>query len=238
MRNKVLYRTTNLWNILLFIVISFIFFLIQQSAYLAVSILDKNFITQSLSSYPLIVILYISLVYTSYNLLKVAKYLFVLLFVVQTGIIIFNLFQDFSKLIIVTTGVQIIFSYYFYNFLILELESAVYNTTIHPSSLFENSWQRVEVFNENKKIGYLTNWDENGFNVHFYDKDLAEDFTRLTIKFETKVLEVNIKASWQDREKKNMGFFVIEQDNSSHGFNWNDLYCTLLDMGFEIGYIR
>jgi hypothetical protein len=239
MNNKIIYRTTNLWNILLFITISLVFFLIQQSAYSSVSILDKSFILENISKYSYIFIFYLIVFFSVYNLQKISKYLFACFFLFQLTLVVFNLFQDFSKLIVLTSGIQIIFAYYFYNFLALELKSAAYNTTVDCKNLFDNNWQGVHVVVDEKQVGYLTNWDESSFNVYYFNGYDLKKTDIITLRFKNKKLDVPVKVGWTNKELSKVGFFVRDSvEKTYHDFDWSDLYGTLLDMGFEIGYIK
>lgn len=238
MRTKIYYRTTNLWNILLFTSISLVYFLIQESAYSSISMLDKQFLTQAVLKQPYVFILYSLTSLSIYFLKPISKYLFFVYIAVQLLLILLNLSSDFSKLIVVTSGVQIVFSYYFYNFLVGELKSAAYNSNTSKKDLFENSWREVVAFVGNTQLGYLSNWDENGFNIVWNSDLRPKTIKEISLRFENKEFKTEVNCAWISSEGS-VGFLVrSELDKSFHDFNWSDLYCILLDMGFKTGYIR
>ncbi len=90
-----------------------------------------------------------------------------------------NLSVDFSKLIIIALFLYTLITYYFYQFLSIEVAESYYNPLYNEDDLFPPMLKRLECELVDEKgnlaTGWLTNWNENGCFVYLNNSETEMD---------------------------------------------------------------
>ncbi|MBC75787.1 MAG: hypothetical protein CME64_07210 [Halobacteriovoraceae bacterium] len=171
-----------------------------------------------------------------------SKYLFVAVVGAASGITIFNLFDHFSKLITISLFLYLITSYYFYQFLKIEIDEAYYNPSFSEDDLFEPMLTKLncEVRDTNTGNVYqarLTNWNPNGCFV--YLENPVEDIDFKNAQITTSLSETSFNSvavlACRTQDKKGFGFRV---PSTKGDFGWREYYSILDQMGFNVELLR
>jgi len=245
MKMKIIHRSSIIWNLILFMLLSFMFIYLQKAIYLERSAFSLEFLKMTLVEN---IYLFSTLILTSlliYNLKKVCKlfYVFSVLFVSVYSII--NIFEEFSKLILVVLFVYFLLSYYFYFLLKSDLNLSFYNPSYDEKNLFDPMLFKMKC-SLNYKVaakdesvsGYLTNWDDVGCFISL-NSELPKNATvkRLQISFDNQNFEDNVKVVTLLKNRKGLGI-KFNTNKTNNIFNWNELNKIITDMGISVEYVK
>jgi hypothetical protein len=245
MKMKIIHRSSIIWNLILFMLLSFIFIYIQKAIFLEKSAFSLDFLKVTVLDN---LYLLSSLVVTSlliYKLKKICKIVYIgtVLFVSVYSVL--NLFEEFSKLILVVLFLYFLLSYYFYFLLKSDLNLSFYNPSFDNNNLFDPM-----LFKINCSVGYkvngvesstdgcLTNWDDAGCFISLSSALPKNSIVnKLSISFDNQTFEDDVKVVTilKDREGLGLSFNL----NKSHNiFNWNELNKIITDMGISVEYVK
>lgn len=232
---RILYRSSVVWNLILFCFCSYIFLYLQNIYLLGETLTQKetalNFFRAHIPYVSFVVITVILV----YNLKRSAKY-FVSLLTIWTLIYsTINLFEEFSKFIVILLFFYLLCSYYLLQFFNMEKKESYYNSLYSDNLLFEPMLQKIKVqikFQDENVSGYLTNWSDEGGYVYLEqnsDKNIRRG--ELTLSY----LENEFKNPIYvvSRKKNGFGFKVGKKSQSATDLGWNEFYEIIEEMGLK-----
>ena len=194
---KVISRSLILWNIILFAVLSIVFFHVSGSHVLNLSAFTFEFYNQAKSLYIIISVLAGFLFLSAFFVVRSSKLFFALLVLSVSSVVIMQLSDDFSKLILVILFVYLVVSYYYYQFLGVEVNQSCYIKNFSDDYLFEPMLHRINVnleWNEESAEGFLTNWDENSCFVKLNENKRLPSYVKIKVYINDEVFEDSAKV--------------------------------------------
>ena len=239
MNLKIIHRSSSIWNIIVFTLLS-IFFLFAQDAiihdksalnflYLKAFIINSKFLV----GFTLFTIISI------FSMRKSSRYLYSLQAACIIGLIIKDLFYDFDKFIILMLFIYILFSYYFYILLSLELKRAFVNPGFSTNELFDPMLKKIKctlTLKDEQFEGYLSNWDEYSC---FMSLKLLQNPTertgRLVIFYDDHEFSQSAQVATMALGY-GVGVKFLAEDNNL--FNWNEFNKIINDLGFNVEYLK
>jgi hypothetical protein len=242
MNMKIFYRSTTVWNILLYVMLSFVFIYLSRAIYVSSSIFEKEFLLGFLRSNAYIIALYVATCLSVYALVRVSKVFFILTALASIGFISYLLIMDFSKLITLILFLYIIISYYLYNFLDTQLNEAFYNPMFKEDNLFEPMLKKFKCsceLKDKKVLGYLTNWNENGFYIYLDEEVRPREMknVKINIYFEEHEFSCRVKLVSSLKDNKSFGLKVIDH-NESEDLSWFSFYQIIDKMGYQVEFLQ
>lgn len=241
MNLKVKSRSIIIWNMAIFLGLSFLFLHVQIALIREISALNFSLIKINLFNLKEILVVIVLAIYSVLNLKKWSQFAYFLAVASVTGFTIFLLSENFSKSILVALGLYLAIAYYFYQFLILELEEACYNPGFHEKHLFSPMLKKIEVTlknNEEVFQGYLTNWNENSCYIYLKEitnfKNLEEIICH--VHFCDKNFESLAKITSLSKDQRGVGLRFIE--NKDETFNWESFYTITEQQGLTAELIK
>jgi len=242
MKLKIFYRSATIWNIILFVMLSFIFLFIQESILNNKSILDIIFFKNVVNSFKYYIGLTFIGVVSLYFLKTFSKVIYSLIILSAVCVTSYNLYLDFSKLITIVLFLFVLISYYYYHLLNIELKQSFYNAGFSKNNLYDPMLFTIVSKIKSKKSeamieGYLTNWNEDGCFIHSKSKyDVVGSKVELAISFEGQEFKQAGEIVSCNKGKENFGIRFINEKKT--GYNWKDFYNIINDMGFEVEFLR
>jgi hypothetical protein len=250
MKLKIIHRSSTIWNIIVFVLLTF-FFLFAESAILKnKSGFDLQFFRSFILDQKIFLIGVLITSLSIYLHMKVSRFfllLTTLLTIIKTTI---DLYSDFDKFIITMLFFFILVAYYYLILLKTELQKAYLSPNFSTRELFDPmlykipcgvtaDQEQLEIAID-KVIGsesYLLNWDEDSCFISCKWQDLPKN---KKIKF---VVEYNGYIFSQKAKivsfKKNLGLglvFLNERENLT--FKWAEFNKIINDLGFTVGYLK
>lgn len=244
MNVSVFYRSVTVWNIILFTLLMFFFLFFQEGLFYSKSVFDKEFAKQAiLSLAPLIGVLAVT-AFSVFKLKKSSKVLFLLSIFSVASLTIVNLSADFSKLVVISLFLFALTSYYFYQFLKIELDEAYYNPQYDMDNLFDPMLKKLacEVHDSEsgaKYQGVLTNWNLNGCFVSledFGDSGQALKKVVLTAFLEDRTFKAAGSLASMTKDKKGIGLRLSNKREEE--FGWRDYYSVIDQMGYKVEMLK
>ena len=169
MNFKVKYKSPIVWNIILFLVFSFIFLHVQIALIREISALNLRLIRVNIFQLKEIVGMLALAIYAIINMKNWSRILYFLAVTSVIGFTVFLLRENFSKMILVILGLYTAIAYYFYQLLIYELEEPCYNPNYDERNLYAPMIKEIKVIIKDEKAqlaGYLTNWNSTSCFIH------------------------------------------------------------------------
>jgi hypothetical protein len=221
------------------------FIYLQEAIFLEKSAFSLEFLKSTLLEN---VYLFSSLILTSilvYNLKKSCKLFYCLSILFVSTYSVINLFEEFSKLVLIVLFVYFLISYYFYFLLKSDLNLSFYNPAYDEKNLFDPMLLKIKcilmykVSDKDVEIsGNLTNWDESGCFVSLESsipKGVRPE--RLIIEFNNQKFEENVKVVTLLKCRDGVGLrFHVNKSNNM--FNWTELNKIITDMGISVEYVK
>lgn len=246
MKMKIIYRSSVIWNLILFMLLSFMFIYLQKAIYLERSAFNILFLKSTLvENLPVISCIFLSSLLI-YNLKKICQFFYFLSVLFITSVSIINLFQEFSKLILIVLFLYILISYYFFFLLRSDLFRSYYNPLYNKKNLFEPMLFKIpcelEVFRNDKTEsikGYLTNWDDFGCFIALeqpYPKNLGIK-NNLSIIFNEQRFDEQVSVVSLLKSRRGIGL-RFKNNKSKNIFNWKELNKIIDDMGISVEYVK
>ena len=239
MKLKIFYRSSVVWNILLFLMLSVGFAYLQYVSSITSSAFSqvnfKNFANLHILYLCLIVFTGISFVN---NMRKISGYLLIGCVLFTWAITTINLVQEFSKFSLILLFFYLVVAYYFYLFYYIDVKESYYNPGFPSDSLFEPMLKKipVQVFSAEEKLaeGCLTNWSKEGCFI--YSDPVKLNPGKYTVKIQFLGGEFAGEAILAAASKSNMGYgFKFKNsfapvDRNSLG--WESFYEIIDEMGY------
>lgn len=240
MNLKIIYRSAVIWNVVLHFLLSLMFLFLQQAIYEEKSVLNLAFFKSIVTSYwPIMSMIIISslLVFR----IKKISYLFYLISV--TSVVAYSSYElwfDFSKLILLVLFIYTLVSYYLSFMLKSDLEHAFYNPGFSEKDLFDPMLMQLKVDVHDKKsnktyVGHLTNWDEDGCFIKFVSGLPKKKKLQLTFYFRGHEFTQMGTAATQSKKNNGIGVRFVESKSRK---GWAEVYKIVSDMGINLEYIK
>lgn len=240
MNLKIMYRSAVIWNIVLHFMLSLIFLFLQQAIYEERSLLNIVFLKSIITSYwPVISLVALSSLLV-FNLKKLSYLLYVFSIFLISIYSSYLLWFDFSKLILLVLFIYLLVSYYLSFMLKSDLDQAFYNPGYSEKDLFDPMLMKIsveilDVKNNKKYSGHLTNWDEEGCFIKLDGEFPKKKDLEMTFFFRGH--EFKELASIATISKKGSGIGVrFTKTMSKKG--WKEIYKIVSDMGIDVEYIQ
>lgn len=240
MNLKIIYRSAVIWNIVLHFLLSLMFIFLQQAIYEEKSLLNLFFLKSTITSFWPVAALLIFSSLLVFNLKKISHLFFTLSAIFIAVYSSYQLWIDFSKLILIVLFIYIQVSYYLSFMLKTDLNHAFYNPNYSEKDLFDPMLMKIQVDVEDIKSnivmkGHLTNWDEDGCFIKL-EKELPKK-KDLNLIFHFKGHEFKQTGFVATNSKKNMGIGVrfVERNNKK---GWKEIFKIISDMGMDVEYIQ
>lgn len=242
MNIKIIYRSAVIWNIILFLVLTFAFIYLQEAIFLERSIFSLDFLKITSVKHKLLIT---SLAITGITVFTFKRLSKIVFFLNSIGVVFYsviNLNTEFSKLVLIILFLYLLVSYYYFYLLDIELNQAIYNPNYFKNDLFKPMLMEIkaELETKNKNLaGYLTNWDENGCFIYLQDElegNIKEVDLSLTLN--GKVFKQGSILASVSKDKKGIGLRFVNDKANMNIFNWNEFKKIVSDMGLNVEYIK
>lgn len=241
MKLKIIYRSAVIWNVILHIIMTCAFVLLQEAIYQENSVFNPIFVKNvAMDLLPIIILAATALVFV-FNLKKISAYFYLLSVLLVFSYTSYNLANDFSKLILIVLFIYVLTSYYLFFFLKTELQQSYFNPGFTDENLFEPMLFKinanlVDKINNKKYPGILTNWDEEGCFIKLSHpiekiKKLELEVVYLGHSFKQKVRAVTVL-----KDKNGLGLRLDRSDKSSD--QWKDIYKIISDRGMKVEFVQ
>lgn len=229
------------WNLILFMLLSFTFILLQKAIYFERSMFNIVFIKETAFNYQYLIGLILITALLIFNLSKLSKLFY---FITTVSVIIasvLNLIDEFSKLVLIVLAIYTLVSYYYYYLLDLDLNYSFYNPGYSQENLFEPMLLKLPcrvIENEKSFQGYLTNWDDSGCFIKSKEEiKIESNIIKIEFDFgEKKFLQNACPVSFS---KDGTGLGVKFKENEGNIIlNWKELESIINDMGLDVEFIK
>lgn len=172
MKLKIFYRAPIIWNMILFIIFSFLFIYIQSVFLNISSVLEQTELKNFLRNNLFIVSVFSIAIFSIYKLYRFASLFFIGVTLITTTITTLNLISQFSKINLVILFFYLLIAYYFLQFYLMEVNEAYYKSYYSSKNLFPTSYSQFSckmIHDQNSFEGYLTNWTEDSCFINFQE---------------------------------------------------------------------
>lgn len=233
---KIFYRGPVVWNLMLFILLSFAFLYLQEIFYNLTSILNKSLLLKFVEKNLLYIFVSLAAVISVYKMSHWSKILTRVIIFFTAFITIHNLTLEFSKIILVLLFFYLILFYYIFQFYLMDLKESFYNPGFKVNNLLSPMSKKINcelIDNKESKIykGYLTNWSAEGC----YIKLEHDDSSLLKID--------ELKLVFSDHEFTESAFLVSKdtalnacgikfKQSSNKDLGWKHFYEIIEEMGY------
>lgn len=241
MTYKVKYRSSIIWNIIFFLILSFVFLHIQIALIREISALNLRLLKLNIFQLKEIVAVLTLAIYSVLHLKKLSQVLYFLAITTVVGFTVFLLRENFSKMILLTLGLYIAIGYYFYQLLIYEIEEPCYNPGFGPQNLYEPMVKKIVVNIKDQGhtySGYLTNWNSTSGFIRLTDpvKNSLSKNLICEIHFCDRVFISNAILTTVSKKNDGLGLkFDLDDENA---FNWKSFYQITEEQGLTAELIR
>lgn len=256
---KILYRNTLVWNLILFVMFSLLLVHIASAVSYEESAFSTELARKSLLDNKWLVGFLALTGLAIFRLNKLSK----LLFATSTLFVIGNCIQmltfNFNKILLILIFFYILISYFYYQFLKIELAESYYNANFYKNRLFDPMLYKIKCtiefgnkstknVNQNNVVNaHLTNWNENGCFVILSEQASSEEVAESSSmpKLKGKVL-VNFVIDGKKFQNsglvvsqifKSEGIGIKFYDESNSIYNWDNFYKIIENQGLTPEYV-
>ncbi len=237
MRIKLYSRNQIIINLVIFVLLSYVFIHVLEALKLGISALDMDRIYSGMMDAPVLVICSIAVIIsvTKASRMSLKLYPAFCLFTLYKSFTMF--FAHFDKLILSLIFIYVIIAFYLCVLWILELNSAAYCPKFRVNETEQKSllsiYAEVVTSVGNKYSGYLTNWDESSCFILF-DCEFFPGKTKLPV-------DVNISFSDSSFSQKGriisgygagVGIEFYKSKVNRFDMGWNHFHSLMLDRGY------
>lgn len=243
MNIKVISKSNIVWNVIFFLLLSFLFYHAQLAYKGKYSSLDLYKLKELALSHKHMAVLILITIISVYRVKKYSIYLFLI-----TGIVItfesFKLLKvDFDKMLLVLNSFYIIWLYYFYQILNLELSESFYNPNFSTNEMFDPILLKIngdiELPDGKTYSGRIVNWSESGVFIKLDNPyKIINKKVKVKIKFNSEDFITSAKLVSRSSDNSSYGFKILDNEKKVKEFNWLDLYSILEEMGYHPYVLR
>lgn len=232
---KILKRSSNVFNLILFQVFSYIFLhvvLSLKTGYSAISI--ERFYSVAYENILLVSFLILNMI-SIFFIKKISYFQVIISSVVISVICFFQFLDTFDKTILFYTLFYIFTSFFFVMIWKLELEESIYNPNFDSRGLRSSGLQKVNVSlsdqSGNHIDGVIQNWSKDSFFLSCEKFELnVNDIIDISMEYQK--IKFEFKAKIATQSKGGFGLYVIRQQNTT-SLNWLDFYDIISDRGIH-----
>lgn len=239
MKLKIFYRSSVIWNIILFIMFSFVFLYLQDIFLKVASVRDRELFIQFAESNLWILILFGFAALTIYKIKRFGRYLISLVAIITSIVTINNLIIQFSKINLIILFFYLLIAYYLYQFYREECDEAYYKSLFTDDDLFEPMLKKINcsiIDKEGNEIstGYLTNWSEEACFLNL-DKKLEKPLKSCSLKITYEETSFENEFDVVSMSKVSNGLGLKRKNNfvSDSKLGWKDFYEIMEEMGLN-----
>lgn len=237
---KVVRRSMILWNLIIFVILSMAFFHVGGSDLNKVSSFSYSNFGLMKTSYLVLGVVSTLALFSLFLVSKLSKFTFVILVSTVFTLTVINLTFSFSKLILVLLFFYLVLSYFYYQFLILELNQASVNSGYTKRNLFEPMLYKinceVELPDGKMIAGYLTNWDDTGCFLKLAEKLKLPKKFKFYIRIENE--EFTDLATVVAKIGDDLGYGLKFDTREIKKFSWNQCVQYINELGYKPEILR
>lgn len=230
---KILKRSSNVYNLILFQIFSFVFLHVVFSLKTGYSALNIERLYTLVSDYIFVVLLLLTNIITIFLVKKLSYIQVIVTSFIISLICFFQFIESFDKTILFYNLFYIFLSFFFIMIWKLELEESVYNPRFDNRELRSSGLQKVKVTlsDESGKeaLGIIQNWSRESFFISCKNLELNINNT-ISVKMNYQGIDFSFDAKIATQSKDGFGLYVIKEQNSS-SLNWIDFYDIISDRG-------
>ena len=183
--------------------------------------------------------LFFTILFCSYFILKanaVSKFFFVIVNLIVILHVSKILYQQFSKVMLISVMIHAIFSFIIYQLLKSEFNEAYFNPLYSETNLKYIQDDQLELFINDQKA-YLTNWSVLGFFARMEAplSDSLPKIVNLKLKINSSTLNFQGQVCSRYKNIDGLGIKVLVTDNSYDV--WKECYNILMNKGFYPEYL-
>jgi len=232
---KILKRSSNVFNLILFQIFSFVFLHVIFSLKTGYSALNVDRLYALLSDYFLIAALLLVNIVSIFFIKKLSYYQIILTSMIISVICFFQFLATFDKSILFYNLFYIFISFFFTMIWKLELEESVYNPNFDNRNLRSSGLRKVNVRlmdkSSNSVDGVIQNWSKNSFFIACSDLTLnINDVIDVEMKYQG--IDFKFEARIATQSADGFGLYIMKEKNKST-LNWLDFYDIITDRGIH-----
>ncbi len=230
---RILKRSSNVFNLILFQIFSFVFLHVVISLKTGYSALNLEQFYTLTTNYIFVVLLLLANIITIFLVKKLSYFQLIINCLIISIICFFQFIESFDKTILFYNLFYIFLSFFFVMIWKLELEESVYNPKFDRRDLRSSGLQKVRVTlsdeNGREAAGIIQNWSRESFFISCDTLDLNVN-SRISVKMYYQAIEFNFSARIATQSRDGFGLYIIKEQNSS-SLNWIDFYDIISDRG-------
>lgn len=230
---KILKRSSNVFNLILFQIFSFVFLHVVFSLKTGYSALSLERIYTLAIDYIFLTLLLLSNIVTIFLVKKLSYIQLIITSFIISIICFLQFIESFDKTILFYNLFYIFLSFFFIMIWKLELEDSVYNPNFDGRDLRSSGLQKVEVTlsdeDGREAKGVIQNWSKESFFLSSKDFDLNIN-SIISVKMLYQSIEFNFTAKIATQSKDGFGLYIYKEQNTS-SLNWIDFYDIISDRG-------
>ncbi len=239
MNLKLYYRSPVMWNLVLYIFLSFVFLYFQYLFIETETILNRITLKDFILGHKLPLWNYVltcGVILSNKKLF--GKILFVTTILLTTIYTVDNILIDFSKFLLIILFIYIIIGYYLYQFYESDCNESYLNPGYSNNLLFDPNLKKIFVKVKNGKSiteGYLTNWSEDSCFIYLNgESDIGKGQVQLEISHLESIFKVNGKVVSTMKNGSGVGIrFENIESEKFDGLGWSHFYEIIEEMGFR-----
>lgn len=234
-KKKITYRSPVIWNVITFLLFSFLFLYLQSSIQTGNSILESDHLMNFIKNSRVIAGLFLITIFSIYRMSKLATFLFWASVMATFGFTVSGLWIEFSKFIILLLFFYLLFAYYLFQFMAEDFKESYYNPLFDESNLFDPMCFKIPVkLKQGETIynSHLTNWSDNGFFVYIDEAQKLKGKFEVDISFEDHSFKSQARVVTVMKNGNGAGLKVFK-DEAQEGLNWNRFVDIIEELGFQ-----
>lgn len=236
---KIIFRSTVIWNLTLFLMFSFLLLHLCLSISNESSPFNLSTFQINMIGYKWILLVLLTTVLCTLNVKKISRYLYLFSVVSICTILVFLIFDTFSKLILVLLFFYTISAYYNYQLLNDELQESYYNSNFNAQRMFQPMLINIPCVIKFETLtidARLTNWNENGCFVILENNQMLKGRCDFEVEYDGKVFTNSGHIVSLTNAKDGVGIKFFE--NNKTVYNWYNLNKILLEKGILPELVR
>ncbi len=234
-KKKITYRSPVIWNVITFLLFSFLFLYLQNSIQTAKSILQTENLMEFIKGSQVVAGLFLVTIFSIYRMNRLAVFLFWASVGTTFAFTVGGLWIEFSKFIILLLFFYLLFAYYLFQFMTEDFKESYYNPLFDESNLFDPMCFKIPIAlkqGDTTFHGHLTNWSENGFFIYLKDAQKLKGKFEVDINFEDHSFKSNARVVTIMKNGNGAGLKVFK-DEAQTGLNWYRFVDIIEELGFQ-----
>ncbi len=240
MSTRIYYRGPIIWNLILFVVFSFVFVYLQEIFKGFSSVTNRTYFLYFIKGHiPFVSILGLTLLMFLFQTPKLGKLGFFLSTVLTSALTIINLNFMFSKFVLILLFFYILIAYYFFQFYEVEYSESYYKSQIDEELLYPPMLHRIETCgeaaNDKKFFGYLTNWSKEGCYIYLSNPENIKGRVSIEVSFQDHKFKADGIVVAREKNNHGIGVKILTNANeeSLNGLGWSEFYEIIGEMGLK-----